>query len=87
MPSPSRLIAISAPSWNIPIPTTSINAPNRNVIIFPALIGTIETVRKNTSTVIGITAANDSIMLDLSFGFKSVTPKHVLLEILYHTAG
>ena len=68
-PSPNGVMAISAPSWNSPMPTTSIAAPTRNSATDPSSIGTIITLMASTISVMGSTAQRDSLVFSLSLGF------------------
>ena len=73
IPSPSGLIAISAPSWNIPIPTINKTAPTKNITMAPVPSGTRKMLKSRTIPVIGSTAESDSRIFSFSFGFIDKT--------------
>ena len=70
-PSPSGVIAISAPSWKKPMPTISIRAPVRNMTTLPSSIGIRKMLSIRTIPVIGSTAESDSLIFSFSFTFNS----------------
>ena len=78
-PSPSGVIAISAPSWKNAMPMMSIKAPTRNRAIVPVFMGTTKMLKSSTITVIGSTALTDSSIFSFSFLFK------ILFKITSHT--
>ena len=69
-PSPSGVIAISAPSWKNAMPMISMNAPTRNRAMVPVSIGTTKMLSSSTMTVMGRTALTDSSNFSFNFLFK-----------------
>ncbi len=76
MPSPMGVMAISAPSWNKPIPRISMTAPVTNITKLPSSIGTRKILISSTIPVIGRTAERDSMVFSLNFGFKFLSFPH-----------
>ena len=68
-PCPRGVMAISAPSWNSPMPTIRRTAPVRKSVRVPTSNGTRVMLSSRTITVIGNTLERDSLIFSFSFSF------------------
>ena len=66
MALPMGVMDISTPRVNIPTPTMSRNAPNRNSTNTPGVRGTIVTLSASTMAVMGNTEERDSLIFSSS---------------------
>ena len=74
MASPMGIMAISAPREKKPIPTISITAPMRNIIMVPTGSGASVKLNSNTMAVIGNTEDKASRIFSASFFFTHTPP-------------